>query len=656
MAKQIKTRKGKDDYYYPYTSPDLVIDNTGKSATTRFEEIEDNQLNLIEDGTTKGIKDTEYDTLTTTNKTVIGSINELSTQFKDIAKQTITTDERNKLNSLENYDDSQIKSSINKKADKNEVFSMVNMGQDIKEAMTGGSVAVVGEDMVLEPNIVNNQININKFDEELQNVFVKQFISVTDESSWIMGKDVRTNGVEVTNKSFMYTSLDVCKGDTIVIINYINTVASVIPVCYIMNNSTMYDKFKSAEDVHMTGSKYQFTASKSGKLYINQAIKDPIIYPIVVINNYVKINDNNNVYLDYTIPSNIILANKAKIIGNDGELIDSVDGDRWYTSDYIEINKFIKIKSYSCYEYPAFYIYDCNKKPITLGSKDTAISKLVGVAEKTIYESEGAFIRVCSYLGKNASDTDCTSIVNIKRNINEYVYDNLNNINVLKNKKCFVFGDSISDETTASSPSSIYVTYLRDNYEMNITSYACFGSGYCFDANWNTTNNGINNICRRIEDAPSEDIDYCILAGGTNDWDFAGGGGVFPLGEFDHCLEGDTNNSFANRVGTAIRSIWSKYPKCKILIITPLPRFGKPSWDSSITCNPLTTNRAGIKLSEYRDMLEKIANYYSVPILDMTYNSNIRYGNNDYLKDGLHPTPWYAEKYADIIASKLKTI
>ena len=91
MAKQIKTRKGKDDYYYPYTSPDLVIDNTGKSATTRFEEIEDNQLNLIEDGTTKGIKDTEYDTLTTTDKTVIGSINELSTQFKDIAKKNISS-------------------------------------------------------------------------------------------------------------------------------------------------------------------------------------------------------------------------------------------------------------------------------------------------------------------------------------------------------------------------------------------------------------------------------------------------------------------------------------------------------------------------------------------------------------------------------------
>ena len=85
MAKNMKTRRGKDGFSYPYTSPDIVIDNTGKSVTTRFEEIEDNQLNLIEDGTTKGIKDTEYDTLTTTNKTIIGGINELSTQFKDIA-------------------------------------------------------------------------------------------------------------------------------------------------------------------------------------------------------------------------------------------------------------------------------------------------------------------------------------------------------------------------------------------------------------------------------------------------------------------------------------------------------------------------------------------------------------------------------------------
>ena len=39
MTKNIKTRKGKDGFNYPYTSPDLVIDGSGKSATTKFNEI-----------------------------------------------------------------------------------------------------------------------------------------------------------------------------------------------------------------------------------------------------------------------------------------------------------------------------------------------------------------------------------------------------------------------------------------------------------------------------------------------------------------------------------------------------------------------------------------------------------------------------------------
>ena len=46
------------------------------------------------------------------------------------------------------------------KADKNEIFHMANMGQDVKEAMTGGSVAVVGKNTILNENIVDGQIDI----------------------------------------------------------------------------------------------------------------------------------------------------------------------------------------------------------------------------------------------------------------------------------------------------------------------------------------------------------------------------------------------------------------------------------------------------------------------------------------------------------------
>lgn len=48
------------------------------------------------------------------------------------------------------------------KADKNEVFSMKNMGQDIKEAMTGGSVPVVGVNSILKDNIVDGQVTYEK--------------------------------------------------------------------------------------------------------------------------------------------------------------------------------------------------------------------------------------------------------------------------------------------------------------------------------------------------------------------------------------------------------------------------------------------------------------------------------------------------------------
>ncbi|ELC8426282.1 hypothetical protein QYB63_002936 [Clostridium perfringens] len=56
----------------------------------------------------------------------------------------------------------QYANNLNNKMNKDDVLSMANMGQDVKEAMTGGSVAVVGEDAVLEKNIVDKQVTPRK--------------------------------------------------------------------------------------------------------------------------------------------------------------------------------------------------------------------------------------------------------------------------------------------------------------------------------------------------------------------------------------------------------------------------------------------------------------------------------------------------------------
>lgn len=87
MSKNIKTRKGKDNKYYPYTSPDLVIDSAGESQTTK----NNNMKTDIDSIKT----DLGTDTLTTTAQNIKGAINEVN---KKIGTETT-------INNIEPQDD-----------------------------------------------------------------------------------------------------------------------------------------------------------------------------------------------------------------------------------------------------------------------------------------------------------------------------------------------------------------------------------------------------------------------------------------------------------------------------------------------------------------------------------------------------------------------
>ena len=76
---------------------------------------------------------------------------------KKIKAKDITKDIEKKAADLEEKT-TELGSQLDTKASKKEIFTMANMGQDIKEAMTGGSVAVVGKNTILEENIVDKQV------------------------------------------------------------------------------------------------------------------------------------------------------------------------------------------------------------------------------------------------------------------------------------------------------------------------------------------------------------------------------------------------------------------------------------------------------------------------------------------------------------------
>ena len=73
---------------------------------------------------------------------------------------------------------------------------MANMGQDVKEAMTGGSVAVVGKNSVLGLNVVNSQIGLRELDNSFKEATTNKAYVLYGESS---NEDIKvfTNGQNV---------------------------------------------------------------------------------------------------------------------------------------------------------------------------------------------------------------------------------------------------------------------------------------------------------------------------------------------------------------------------------------------------------------------------------------------------------------------------
>ena len=111
-------------------------------------------------------------------KTILENINEQNDRINECVDivNGYTTDEEtrvnqekqrqeNELRREEQYNNNEnrfneINTQLETKANLTSIFSMANMGQDIKEAMTGGSVAVVGINSVADSNVIEESLGV----------------------------------------------------------------------------------------------------------------------------------------------------------------------------------------------------------------------------------------------------------------------------------------------------------------------------------------------------------------------------------------------------------------------------------------------------------------------------------------------------------------
>lgn len=197
----------------------------------------------------------------------------------------------------------------------------------------------------------------------------------------------------------------------------------------------------------------------------------------------------------------------------------------------------------------------------------------------------------------------------------------------LKGKKIVFLGDSITEGHGTSGVDKHFVTLVGEwggfreakNYGIGGTRIA--RQSVPTNERWDL------DFCQRIEEL-DEDADIVVVFGGTNDF----GHGDAPLGSFAD----RTPYTFYGACHYLMTRMHERFPGKPLLILTPLHRLNEddPKGDGNKAYNvaPLKT---------YVNIIREVAEYYSIPVLDLYAESGIqpKVGilRERFCPDGLHP-------------------
>ena len=191
----------------------------------------------------------------------------------------------------------------------------------------------------------------------------------------------------------------------------------------------------------------------------------------------------------------------------------------------------------------------------------------------------------------------------------------------LEGKKLAILGDSI----TAASYQGHWVRLVNQMLGTTATNVAIAGKTYA---------NG--QIAEQVTNLVGDEK-LAIIFAGTNDFN-TGGGSTLGTAyiESGGARSATTGNSTAAGVHSAINAIYTKCGYIPIVIMTPLPRPG----DGGSSLSSWQANSKGLYLEDYANMIKKVAEFYSIPVLDLFHDINLPaplLGTGTYYADGVHP-------------------
>lgn len=195
----------------------------------------------------------------------------------------------------------------------------------------------------------------------------------------------------------------------------------------------------------------------------------------------------------------------------------------------------------------------------------------------------------------------------------------------LKGTKINFLGDSITEGAGTSSHDKMFTMLIEREYGAICQNYGIGGTRIARQKT-PTEEKWDRDFISRVPEMDN-DADIVVVFGGTNDF----GHGDAPLGT----MSDRTPYTFYGALHCLYTALTEKYPDVPVVILTPLHRLNEDSPKGDNKPEPVGT------LKEYVNIIREVAEYYSLPVLDLFKESGLQPKipviQQKYVPDGLHP-------------------
>jgi len=215
----------------------------------------------------------------------------------------------------------------------------------------------------------------------------------------------------------------------------------------------------------------------------------------------------------------------------------------------------------------------------------------------------------------------------------------------LTGKKILFLGDSITEGHGSSHVSKCFVSLIAEREKAICKNYGIGGTRVARQVQPSAEPIWDQDFNSRVEKMDAE-ADIVVVFGGTNDF----GHGDAHMGT----MEDRGLDSFYGALHHLYISLIEKYPAAQIVILTPLHRLNEDNPRGDGFKAPVAPLKA------YVEAIREVAEYYSLPVLDLYANSGLQPKvpviQETYMPDGLHPNDAGYEVLANKIIKFLQTL